>query len=176
MTIGFGTDVDVDGVVKAKQGTRAGEAVVLGEDGKVPAELVDVQGTDLSDYYTKEEVDAAVEASKVSVDAGAGMQVTEDDGTFTVAHANAVTMGSVGSATAIPALTYDAQGHVVSAEPVEVYPPTTPGTEGQYLRSAGEGGGPGCPRMPLRPRAPTILSPAVPCTRRSRARPIPMPS
>lgn len=49
--------LEVWGTVKADQATQAGEAVVLGSDGKVPANLVPDQSVDLSGYYTKVETD-----------------------------------------------------------------------------------------------------------------------
>ena len=49
--------LEVWGTVKADQATQAGEAVVLGSDGKVPARLVPDQSVDLSGYYTKVETD-----------------------------------------------------------------------------------------------------------------------
>ena len=42
MSTTVGNGLTVDGTVKASQATQAGEAVVLGDDGKIPTSLIDV--------------------------------------------------------------------------------------------------------------------------------------
>lgn len=59
----------------------------------------------------------------------------------TLNHSNSITSATKGSTTAIPQITYDAQGHITSVTEKTVYPPTTAGTSGQYWKSDGSGAG-----------------------------------
>lgn len=59
----------------------------------------------------------------------------------TLNHSNSVTAATKGSTTAIPEITYDAQGHITGVTEKTVYPPTTAGTSGQYWKSDGNGAG-----------------------------------
>lgn len=54
--------LEVSGKIRGLQATEPGDAIMLGEDGKVPSELVDIGTVDLSDYYTKEETDSLLDA------------------------------------------------------------------------------------------------------------------
>ena len=51
----------------------------------------------------------------------------------TINHSNSVTANTagVGSATAVPIIKYDAQGHITSVTTATIYPPTSAGTSGQ---------------------------------------------
>ena len=71
--------------------------------------------------------------------AGTGLSLS---GT-TINHSNSVTAETTGkgSATAIPIIKYDAQGHITSVTTTTVYPPTTAGTNGQLWESDGSGAG-----------------------------------
>ena len=51
--------------------------------------------------------------------------------------ANLGPAGTIGSATAIPQITYDKFGHIQKAEGITVYPPTTAGLNGQIWVSDG---------------------------------------
>ena len=77
--------------------------------------------------------------SDATVSAGTGLSKS---GT-TINHSNSVTANTsgVGSATAIPVIKYDAQGHITSTSTVTVYPPTSVGTAGQIWMSDGSGAG-----------------------------------
>ena len=76
-----------------------------------------------------------------------GLQPTITAGTglsksgATLNHTNSVTAATKGSTTAIPEITYDAQGHITSVTEKTVYPPTTAGSSNQYWRSDGSGAG-----------------------------------
>lgn len=76
-----------------------------------------------------------------------GLQPTITAGTglsksgATLNHSNSVTAATKGSATAIPQITYDAQGHITGVTEKTAYPPTTAGTSGQYWKSDGSGAG-----------------------------------
>ena len=76
-----------------------------------------------------------------------GLQPTITAGTglsksgATLNHSNSVTAATKGSTTAIPQITYDAQGHITSVTEKTVYPPTTAGTSGQYWKSDGSAAG-----------------------------------
>ena len=61
----------------------------------------------------------------------------------TLNHSNSVTAETTGkgSATAVPVIKYDAQGHITSVTTATIYPPTTAGTSGQYWKSDGSGAG-----------------------------------
>lgn len=79
----------------------------------------------------------ALDAKQATMHAGSGISFS---GT-TINHSNSITAGSHGSATSIPAITYDAQGHITLASGVTVYPPTDAGTATQYWMSNGAGVG-----------------------------------
>ena len=79
----------------------------------------------------------ALDAKQATVTAGTGLAF---DGA-TLNHSNSITAGSQGSATSIPVITYDAEGHISSAGASTVYPPTEAGTANQYWRSQGSGVG-----------------------------------
>lgn len=80
---------------------------------------------------------SALDAKQAKLTAGTGISISSN----TVAIKNVLTAGSIGSATVIPKLTYNAQGQITKAESVTVYPPTTAGTSGQVWRSDGSGAG-----------------------------------
>jgi len=71
------------------------------------------------------------------ISAGTGLSFS---GT-TLNHLASITAGSIGSTTAIPAITYNASGHITNISEITVYPPTTVGTSGQYWSSDGSGTG-----------------------------------
>lgn len=48
--------ITADGKIRGLQATEPGDAVMLGDDGKIPSEFVG----DLENYYTKDEVDQAI--------------------------------------------------------------------------------------------------------------------
>ena len=76
-----------------------------------------------------------ISAIGVGVTAGTGLSLSGS----TINHSNSVTAKTsyVGSATAIPQIKYDAQGHITGTSSVTVYPPTTAGTNGQLWTSQG---------------------------------------
>lgn len=61
----------------------------------------------------------------------------------TINHSNSVTANTAGagSATAVPIIKYDAQGHITSVTTATIYPPTSAGTSGQVWKSDGSGAG-----------------------------------
>ena len=61
----------------------------------------------------------------------------------TINHSNSVTAQTsyVGSATSVPMIKYDAQGHITATSTATIYPPTTPGSAGQVWVSDGNGAG-----------------------------------
>lgn len=71
--------------------------------------------------------------------AGTGLAL---DGT-TIGHSNSVTAKTtyVGSATTVPRIKYDEQGHVTGTSTATIYPPTTAGESGQVWVSKGSGVG-----------------------------------
>ena len=71
--------------------------------------------------------------------AGTGLAL---DGT-TINHSNSVPAKTtyVGSATAVPRIQYDAQGHITASTTATIYPPTSPGSDGQVWVSDGSGAG-----------------------------------
>ena len=77
--------------------------------------------------------------TNTTYDAGTGLSLS---GT-TFNHSNSVTANTsgVGSATAVPVIKYDAQGHITSITTATIYPPTSAGTSGQYWKSDGSGAG-----------------------------------
>ena len=73
------------------------------------------------------------------ITAGTGLTRTGD----TINHSNSVTADptGIGSATAIPIIKYDAQGHITEVTTATVYPPTSVGTSGYVWKSDGDGAG-----------------------------------
>lgn len=78
--------------------------------------------------------------SKVTLKSGSGITVGEDG---TIGHNNEVTPKTsyVGSATAVPRIKFDENGHITEVTTATVYPPTTPGEAGQVWTSDGAGAG-----------------------------------
>lgn len=78
--------------------------------------------------------------SKVTLKDGSGITVGEDG---TIGHTNEVTAKTayVGSATAVPRIKYDENGHITAVTTATIYPPTTPGEAGQLWTSDGNGAG-----------------------------------
>lgn len=73
--------------------------------------------------------------------AGTGISIGSDG--KTINHSNSITAKTsyVGSATAVPRFKFDAQGHITGVTTATIYPPTTPGEEGQFWKSDGAGAG-----------------------------------
>lgn len=73
--------------------------------------------------------------------AGTGISIGSDG--KTINHSNSITAKTsyVGSATSVPRLKFDAQGHITGVSTATIYPPTTPGTSGQVWVSDGNGAG-----------------------------------
>ena len=71
--------------------------------------------------------------------AGTGITISSNK----INHSNSVTANTsgVGSATAVPIIKYDAQGHITECTTATIYPPTTAGTSGQIWVSDGSGVG-----------------------------------
>lgn len=88
---------------------------------------------DGSGYATKTELTTGLSGKQDSITPGTGLRF---DGLI-LNHSNAISDGSVGSATSIPVIDYDAQGHIKKVGSVTVYPPTTKGSSGQFLSSDG---------------------------------------
>lgn len=83
----------------------------------------------------------ALEDKQDSIVAGTGLDIASDG--KTINHENTVTArtSNLGSATSIPILRYDAQGHITYGSSVNVYPPTTIGNSGEVWVSDGSGTG-----------------------------------
>lgn len=98
---------------------------------KVGTITVNGTGTDL---YCETNTD-----TDTTYSAGSGLSLS---GT-TFNHSNSVTAKTtyVGSATAVPMIKYDAQGHITAMSTATIYPPTSAGTSGQYWSSDGSGTG-----------------------------------
>lgn len=87
--------------------------------------------------------------NKVINSALAGKQATMSAGTgislngATINHSNSITAKTsyVGSATAVPRIQYDAQGHITACTTATIYAPTTAGSAGQIWVSDGSGAG-----------------------------------
>ena len=82
-----------------------------------------------------------IDGKQDPVQAGTGISVGDDG--KTIGHSNAVTAQTsyVGSATAIPRIKFDAQGHITGVTTTTVYPPTSVGAAGQVWCSDGSGAG-----------------------------------
>ena len=76
-------------------------------------------------------------AKQDAITAGTGLSKSG----ATLNHSNSITSATKGSTTAIPQITYDAQGHITAVTEKTVYPPTTAGTSGQYWKSDGSATG-----------------------------------
>jgi hypothetical protein len=77
--------------------------------------------------------------SNTTYSAGTGISISSNK----INHSNSVTANTsgVGSATAVPIIKYDAQGHITECTTATIYPPTTAGTSGQIWVSDGSGAG-----------------------------------
>lgn len=84
-------------------------------------------------------ITSALNGKQDTMSAGTGISIS---GT-TINHSNSITAKTsyVGSATAVPRIQYDAQGHITACTTATIYPPTTVGTSGQYWESDGSGAG-----------------------------------
>ena len=73
--------------------------------------------------------------------AGTGISVASDG--KTINHSNSITEQTkyVGSATAVPRIKFDAQGHITDVSTAVIYPPTSVGSAGQVWVSDGSGAG-----------------------------------
>ena len=114
---------------------------------------------DLSAYATTSAMNAALGGKQDTLTAGtnitiSGATISAKDTTYgagtgislsgtTINHSNSVTANTtgVGSATAVPIIKYDGQGHITSITTATIYPPTSAGTSGQYWKSDGSGAG-----------------------------------
>ena len=85
------------------------------------------------------DLQTALDEKQNQIVAGTGITLGTDKKTLSIS--STVTAGSIGSATVIPKLTYNAQGQITKAESVTVYPPTTAGTSGQLWQSDGSEAG-----------------------------------
>jgi len=103
--------------------------------GKVPTSRT-INGKALTGDIT---LDADDVGALGEIKAGAGISIGDDG--VTIGHSNSVKGRSVGTATNIPILTVDDQGHITEISSAIVYPPTTKGTANQYWRSDGDGTG-----------------------------------
>lgn len=95
----------------------------------------------MEEGVTKEQHDSDLALKQDIVSAGTGISIGEDG--ITIGHSNSVTAKTayVGSATAIPRIKYDSEGHITGTTTVTVYPPTTVGESGQVWVSDGSGAG-----------------------------------
>lgn len=84
-------------------------------------------------------VKSTAEGKQNPIKAGTGISIGTDG--VTIGHSNSVDGRSVGSATLMPIITFDDQGHITEVTSTPVYPPTSKGSAGQYWRSDGDGTG-----------------------------------
>lgn len=84
-------------------------------------------------------INTALAGKQATMSAGTGIAF---DGT-TINHSNSITAKTsyVGSATAVPRIQYDAQGHITACTTATIYPPTSAGASGQVWVSDGSGAG-----------------------------------
>ena len=78
--------------------------------------------------------------NKVALSDGTGITVGDDG---TINHTNQITAKTtfVGSATSVPKIKYDENGHITEVGTATIYPPTTAGVAGQVWTSDGAGAG-----------------------------------
>lgn len=84
------------------------------------------------------DLQSALDAKQAKLTAGTGISIAANN---TISLTNRVTAGTSGSETAIPVITYNAQGQITAVSTKTVYPPTTAGTNGQFWKSDGSGVG-----------------------------------
>ena len=84
-------------------------------------------------------VNSALNGKQNTMKAGTGVAL---DG-VTINHSNSITAKTsyVGSATAVPRIMYDSEGHITGCTTATIYPPTSPGSAGQVWTSDGAGAG-----------------------------------
>lgn len=107
------------------------------DDSKSKVQVVDKATQDAKDS----EQDTAIANKQDPIVAGTGISIGADG--KTINHSNEVTPKTayVGSATAIPRIKFDENGHITGVTTATVYPPTTPGEAGQVWMSDGAGAG-----------------------------------
>ena len=146
------TEAEVDNKLSGKAGTAVATTSANGLMSSSDKSKLDGIATGAN----KITVDSALSSSstnpvqnKVVNSALAGKQATMSGGTgitldgATINHSNSVTAKTsyVGSATAVPRIQYDAQGHITACTTATIYPPTSAGSAGQVWVSDGSGAG-----------------------------------
>ena len=119
----------LDGITASADAVSVSRSLTSGT--KIGTITINGTGTDL---YCETNTD-----TNTTYSAGTGMSLS---GT-TFNHRNSVTAKTtyLGSATAVPMIKYDAQGHITAATTTTIYPPTTVGASGQIWTSDGSGAG-----------------------------------
>lgn len=116
----------------------ADRALISNNDGKVAVSAVTSTELGYLDGVTSA-IQTQINGKQATMSAGTGISLSG----ATINHSNSVTAATTakGSATAVPCIKYDAQGHITSVTTATIYPPTSVGTAGQYWKSDGSGAG-----------------------------------
>lgn len=101
--------------------------------------LGNVNNTSDADKPISTATQSALNKKQNTMSAGTG--ITFDGVTINHSNSVAATTSYVGSATAVPRIQYDAQGHITACTTATIYPPTSAGTSGQIWQSDGNGTG-----------------------------------
>lgn len=109
------------------------DATDASQDGRLTA--IEAKDTEQDGRLT------ALEEGAIELVAGTGIAIGDDG--QTINHKNSVSAQTsyIGSATSVPRLKFDAQGHITGVSTATIYPPTTPGEAGQVWVSDGSGAG-----------------------------------
>ena len=150
------TNAVTSGAVKTALDAKAGTSVATTEANGLMSASDKSKLDGIASGANKTTVDSALSSTstnpvqnKVVNSALAGKQATMSAGTgislsgATINHSNSVTAATsyVGSATKVPMIKYDAQGHITAMTTATIYPPTTAGASGQLWVSDGSGAG-----------------------------------
>lgn len=116
----------------------ADRALISNNDGKVAVSAVTSTELGYLDGVTSA-IQTQINGKQATMSAGSGISLSG----ATINHSNSVTAKTsyVGSATAVPLIKYDAQGHITGTSTATIYPPTSAGTAGQIWQSDGNGVG-----------------------------------
>lgn len=122
----------------ASSNLTASRALVSDGNGKVTVSAVTSTELGYLDGVTSA-IQSQIDAKQKTISAGTGISISD----ATINHSNSVTAATTakGSATAVPCIKYDGQGHITSVTTATIYPPTSAGTSGQYWKSDGSGTG-----------------------------------
>ena len=132
---------DASGKVAVSDVTATEIGYLDGVESNVQTQITTAQTTADTAKTNAATAQSTADGKQDPIVAGTGIALADDG--VTINHSNSVTAQTsyLGSATAIPRLKFDAQGHITGVATATVYPPTSAGESGQVWVSDGSGTG-----------------------------------